>query len=318
MWISVILLVVGIFLLYLGAEWLVKGSSRLALALGLSPVVVGLTIVAMGTSAPELVASLQAQLASNAGDIVIGNVIGSNIYNVGLVLGLAAFIAPLTVHSDIVRREAPLAIIVSIMLLLMMIGGTIRRWEGAILCLSFLSYIGLQVRITRHSKKQDSLVKELTSELEPTKVEKKLWFMVLLVLSGIAGLVAGARLLIDNAIILASALGISQRVIGLTLVAFGTSLPELATTIVAAVKKERDIAVANVIGSNIFNILLIVGTVGVIRPIHFEKALLHRDGMFMLAIIVLMMLMVIRRQELRRWQGGLLFLVCVLYGYFLF
>jgi len=317
MLLTVSLFCVGIVILYLGADWLVRGSSQLALALGITPVVVGLTVVAFGTSAPELVASLQAQLAQDAGNIVIGNVIGSNIYNVGLILGLAAVMAPLTVHSDIVVREAPLAIGVSVLMLLLMIGGVVTRWEGAALFLCFLAYVGLQFWIVRSGKAKDSLVQELTEELEPAKGGKIGWFIVLVVV-GIVGLVLGARLLIDNAIIMAEALGISQRVIGLTLVAFGTSLPELATTLVAALKKERDIAVANVIGSNIFNILLILGTVALIRPIHFESSLLTHDGSFMLGIIVLMMLMVIWQRRLERWMGALLVLACLVYGYFLF
>lgn len=313
----ILLLFAGILVLYFGAEGLVRGSSQIALALGISPVVVGLTVVAFGTSAPELVASLQAQLVSNAGNIVIGNVIGSNIYNVGLVLGLAALIAPIEVHSDIVTREAPLAIAVSVLLLLMMIGGVVGRWEGGVLMVFFIAYVLFQIRVAKTGKKKDSLVKELTAELKPDK-EVKLWVMALLVILGIIGLVVGAKLLIDNAIILAKGFGISQRVIGLTLVAFGTSLPELATTLVAVIKKERDIAVANVIGSNIFNILLIVGSVSLIRPIHFEEKLLFRDGPFMLAIIILMMLLVIKKHRLVRWQGALLVLACLAYGFFLF
>lgn len=318
--ITFLLFLAGIVVLYFGAEWLVRGSSQLALILGVSPVVVGLTVVAMGTSAPELVASLQAQLTQNAGNIVIGNVIGSNIYNVGLILGLAAIMAPLQIHSDIVVREAPLAIGASVLLLLLMFGGVVTRVDGVILFACFIAYIFLQLWIVRSGKKKDQLVKELTEELTPpsAKERKQAWWFVVLVLVGIVGLVIGARLLIDNAIIIAKSLGISQRVIGLTLVAFGTSLPELATTLVAAIKKERDIAVANVIGSNIFNILLIVGTVAMVRPISFEQTLLTRDGIFMLGVIMLMMLFVIRKRRLERWMGALLVLACLVYGYFLF
>lgn len=317
MLIPILLFCLGVVILYFGAEWLVRGSSGLALSLGIAPVVVGLTIVAMGTSAPELVASLQAQLAQDAGSLVLGNVIGSNIYNVGLILGLAALIGPLTVHSDIVRRETPLAIGASVLMLLMMLGGVIQRWEGALLLLCFIAYLALQFYLVRKRGKKDSLAQELTEELKEAPKGSRLW-MVFLVLVGIGGLVVGARILIDNAIILAESLGISERVIGLTLVAFGTSLPELATTLVAAVKKERDIAVANVVGSNIFNILLILGAVAFIRPIHFDPILLSRDGIFMLFVIALLMVMISKGSKLTRWQGAFLCLICLAYGYWLF
>lgn len=320
MLVPTLLFCLGIVVLYFGADWLVRGSSSLALNLGVSPVIVGLTIVAMGTSAPELVASLQAQLAQDAGAIVLGNVIGSNIYNVGLILGLAAIIGPLHVHSDIVRRETPIAIGVSALLLIMMFGGVVYRWQGITLCILFIVYILFQIRLATSGKKLDTLAKEYTKELKPPKPAKrgKLWWMIFLIFGGMAALVLGARLLVDNAILIAESLGISQRVIGLTLVAFGTSLPELATTLVAAVKKQRDIAVANVVGSNIFNILLIIGTVATVRPITFDFDLMWRDGAFMLAVIVLMMLMILKGRRLERWQGAFLVILCLAYGYLLF
>lgn len=317
MLIPVLLICLGILILFFGAEWLVRGASALALDFGISPVVVGLTIVAMGTSAPELVASLQAQLVQDAGSVVLGNVIGSNIFNVGLILGLAAVIGPLQVHSDIVKRETPLAIGVSALMLIMMVGGVIQRWEGIVLCLCFIAYILFQIHIAKSGKGEDSLAKELMEEIEKPKGMSR-WWMIVLILVGIAALVIGARLLVDNALVLAIDLGISERVVGLTMVAFGTSLPELATTLVAAIKKERDIAVANVIGSNIFNILLILGTVATIRPIAFDRTLLTRDVVFMLVVICLAMLMFIRKNQLTRLQGSLLLLFCVVYGYFLF
>lgn len=317
MLISFIFLLLGILLLYFGAEWLVRGSSGLALNLGVSPVVVGLTVVAFGTSAPELVASLHAQLAFGAGNIALGNAIGSNIWNIGLVLGLSAILTPLEVASPIVRREAPFAIWVTVLLLLMMMGGTLNRWEGGLLFASLIAYVAFQIRIARLGKKADKLVTSLTKELAPAKT-KKPWYLLLLISVGIALLLSGARLLIDNAIFLAKAFGLSQRVIGLTLVAFGTSLPELATSLVAALKKERDIAVANVIGSNIFNILGIIGLAAFIRPIAFERALLTFDGPFMLGILLLMMLLIIRKKKLGRWGGAALVGVCLFYVYCLF
>lgn len=315
--VPVLLFLAGILILYFGAEWLVRGSSQLALSFGISPLIVGLTVVAMGTSAPELVAGLQAQLVQHAGSIVLGNVVGSNIYNIGLILGLAALIGPLEVHSSIVKREMPFAIFASALMVLMMLGGVIHRWEGGILVLLFAAYIYFQIRLVRTGRKADSLAQELSEELTPPGRTNRFW-LGFLILGGISALVVGAKLLIDNAVIIAEAAGISQRVIGLTMVAIGTSLPELATTLVAAVKKERDIAVGNVVGSNLFNILLILGGVAVIRPISFDLTMVRRDGPFMLAIIVLTMLMILRKGKLTRWNGALLLILSCVYSYFLF
>ncbi|MCB1215069.1 MAG: calcium/sodium antiporter [Deltaproteobacteria bacterium] len=317
MLIPILLFIVGIIILYFGADWLVDGSSQLALRLGISPVIVGLTVVACGTSAPELVASLQAQLVQGAGDVVLGNVVGSNIYNVGFILGLSALIFPVTVHSDIIKREAPLALFASVVMLGMMWGGVLERWEGFLLLFGFVAYILLQVHLVRKARSQDKLKKEYQEEIKEDKKQKISWLLFLVFL-GIGSLILGAKLLIDNAIILAEHFGISQRVIGLTLVAFGTSLPELATTLVAAFKKQNDIAVANVVGSNLFNILLILGSVAAIKPIHFEARLLHADAPFMVAVLVAMLLFILRKKQLNRLQGGLLLTSCLIYAYFLF
>ncbi len=319
MLITVLLLCLGIVLLYFGAEWLIRGSSQLAFILGVSPIIVGLTVVAMGTSAPELITSLYSQLIENDGSVVVGNVIGSNIYNVGLVLGLAAIITQVQVHSDIIRREAPIAIAVTLLFLVFMWNLSISSWEGAVLFVLFISYIWFQIKLARTAKKRDSFVKEMTEEIEKgLKADKKTSpaLLVLLILVGIAGIGTGAFLLVENAMEIARHFGVSTGVVGLTIVAMGTSLPELTTTLVAAFKKEVDLAVGNIVGSNIFNILLILGVTSLTGRIEFEPYLLHRDGIFMLAIILLMMLFIILKKQVLRWHGLLLFLSCMGYIYF--
>ncbi|MCP5467949.1 MAG: calcium/sodium antiporter [Deltaproteobacteria bacterium] len=319
MLIPVILLLVGVVLLYFGSEWLVKGASLLAVSLGISPVVVGLTIVAMGTSAPELITSLYSQLFANEGNVVIGNVIGSNIYNVGLVLGLAAIITQIQVHSDIIRREAPIAIAVTVLMLAFMWNYSISRWEGAILFILFLGYVYLQIRLARSAKKHDSFVKEMSQELEKELKEEKQKSPLLLstlILVGITGIGFGSFLLIENAMEIARYFGLSTGIIGLTIVALGTSLPELTTTLVAAFKKEVDLAVGNIVGSNIFNILLILGATALTGKVKFDPYLLQRDGLFMLAIILLMMIFIIIKKKIIHWHGALLFLSCIAYLYF--
>ncbi len=321
MLISILFILFGIALLYYGGEWLVKGSSRLALHLGVAPLVLGLTVVAFGTSAPELVSSLIAQISQGSGSVAVGNVIGSNIYNIGFVLGISALIYPIVVNSSLFRRELPICIGVSALLLFMMWDGGISRADGAILLLCFIGYIAFQFREARRSKEMKANVKkefeEYTERLE-APVASKLWFHIGAIILGSVMLVIGADFLVRNAIVLARMVGISERVIGLTVVAFGTSLPELATSVIAAMRKEADIAVGNIVGSCIFNILLIVGAVAAIKPLAFDPTLLRIDAPFMLGLTVVMMLLLIRGRKLHKWEGGLLLAAALGYTAFLF
>ena len=250
-------LLLGLVLLYFGAEGLVRGSSSLALRLGLSPLVVGLTVVAFGTSSPELVVSLKAAL-DGQGAISVGNVVGSNICNIGLILGLCALITPIATNSQIVRVDIPIMLGITAVSLFILADGAIGRNEGFLLVALLVAYIIFSIRLARRQP-ADALGAEFGEEV---KISKRG-----LVSGGLVILVLGARFLVDGAVIIARTLGWSEALIGLTIVAIGTSLPELATSLVAAVKKEADIAVGNIVGSNIFNLLGILGITAIVHPL---------------------------------------------------
>ena len=317
MLIPILLILGGIALLYFGAEWLVSGASRLAKRFGIRPLIIGLTVVAFGTSAPELFSSLVAQLSLGAGSVAVGNVVGSNIYNVGLVLGLSALIFPVAVHSTVVKREAPICVFVTILVILFMWNGTISRIESFGLIALFLAYTVYQFIEARRSRDEMKLSGEFEAILADRKQQSTLFLFALIIIGSVA-LAAGAFLLVDNGVSLGRLFGISDRVIGLTVVAIGTSLPELATAIVAARQKHSDLLVGNVIGSNIFNILLIVGVVGSLSPLTFDPALMQIDAPFMLALTVFLMFLLLTGRKLHRWQGSLLLIAAVAYTGYLY
>ncbi len=260
---TLLILVLGLVLLYFGAEGLVRGSSSLALRLGLSPLVVGLTVVAFGTSTPELVVSLKAAYLGQ-GDISVGNVVGSNICNIGLILGFSALIIPIKVASQIVRIDTPIMIGATGLALLFLRDGSLSRTEGVILFVLLIAYVIFSVIIARKDA-TDPLAAEFGEEIKISK--SGVAVDLLMVAGGLVLLVFGARFLVDAAIDIAKSAGLSEAVIGLTIVAIGTSLPEFATSLVAALKKEADIAVGNVIGSNIFNIFCILGISATVTPL---------------------------------------------------
>lgn len=260
---TLLILALGLVLLYFGAEGLVRGSSSLALRLGLSPLVVGLTVVAFGTSTPELVVSLKAAYLGQ-GDISVGNVVGSNICNIGLILGFSAVIIPIKVASQIVRIDTPIMIGATGLALLFLRDGSLSRTEGIILFVLLIAYVIFSVIIAKKDA-TDPLAAEFGEEIKISK--SGVAVDLLMVAGGLVLLVLGARFLVDAAIEIAKAAGLSEAVIGLTIVAIGTSLPEFATSLVAALKKEADIAVGNVIGSNIFNIFCILGISAMVTPL---------------------------------------------------
>lgn len=258
-------LALGLVLLVVGAEFLVKGSSRLATAAGISPLVIGLTIVAFGTSAPEMAVSVDAAWSDQA-DLALGNVVGSNIFNVLFILGLSALIVPLAVAQQLVRLDVPIMILASILVLLMGMDGKIGRTDGIIL---FASIIGYTVFLIRQSRKESSaLVKEEYEQEYSQKSGRAEHpaMNVVFILGGLVLLVLGAGWLVDAAVEIAQYFGVSELVIGLTIVAAGTSLPEVATSVIASIRGERDIAVGNVVGSNIFNILAVLGLSSAVSP----------------------------------------------------
>ena len=258
-----LVLVLGLVLLYFGAEGLVRGSSSLALRLGVAPLLVGLTVVAFGTSTPELVVSLKAAYLGQ-GDISVGNVVGSNICNIGLILGFSALIIPIKVASQIVRIDTPIMIGVTALALALLYDGTLSRVEGIVLFGLLVAYVLFSIRLAK-KQPSDPLAGEFSEEMKVSKWG--VWEDVAFIVGGLLMLVFGARFLVEAAIDIAKTFGLSEAVIGLTVVAVGTSLPEFATSLVAALKKEADIAVGNVVGSNIFNILGILGISSAVTPL---------------------------------------------------
>lgn len=257
-----VLLISGLILLYVGAELLVKGSSGVALRAGIPSLVVGLTIVAFGTSAPELVVSITAGL-QGTGDMAVGNVVGSNIMNIAVIIGLSAVILPLKANLKVLKIDIPIVITISFLMLVFLLDKTILRYEAILLVILFVMYVTFTVVQGRREQKK------IEGEDETIIIDKKrpLSLDIIFIIAGLASLVFGSKLFVNGATDLARIFGISDAVIGLTIVAGGTSLPELATSVIAAVKKEEDIAIGNIVGSNIFNILGILGITGTMTPL---------------------------------------------------
>jgi cation:H+ antiporter len=254
---------VGFVLLYFGAEWLVKGSSSLARSLGITPIVIGLTVVAFGTSAPELVVSLISSIQGKS-MIAVGNVVGSNICNIALVLGLSALFNPIKSDPSVVRRDIPIMLAISLYLLLLTFNSTLGRIEGATLFAGIILYTYMNYYL---AKKEKAGAAEIESELEEIGFIASRPKQIILILLGIAGVVGGAQIVVENAVVIMKILGVDEKFIGLTIVAFGTSLPELATSVVAAMRGEMDISIGNLVGSNVFNIMSVLGIAALVRPI---------------------------------------------------
>lgn len=308
---NILYIAVSLVLLFFGAEALVRGSASIALRAGLSSLMVGLTIVAFGTSSPELVVSIKAAL-SDQGAIAVGNVVGSNSFNIGIILGLTALICPIPVHRQIIRIDAPIALAVALILPLLLFNGHLGRLSGAFLFTGIICYIVMNVFLARKESNtaQPSSDGELL-EAAPTRH----WIIdVLLILGGLGILVLGSRLLVDNAVVLAKGLGVSEALIGLTIVAAGTSMPELATSVVAAIRKQPDIAIGNVIGSNVFNILGILGISSMLAPLN-ATGITMLDYGFMIAFSLLLLPLLYTGRVLHRVEGLLLL---GLYGVYLF
>ncbi len=300
MTVTIIQAAAGLALLFFGGEALVRGATALARRMGISPLAIGLTVVAFGTSAPELVVSISAVL-SGADDISVGNVVGSNIANIALILGLAAVLRPVAVEAKVVRLDAPLVVLVSLVLLGVFARGHASRIEGFLLLLGLVAYLTFTFWEARRESEQ---VREEFAAATPG-VSKSAALSVLLVVAGFGMLVVGGSFLVTAAVALATSLGISQAVIGLTIVAVGTSLPELATTVIASLRRQGDIAVGNVIGSNLFNILGILGTTALIHPLERGGVTWTDLGIMVALACVLMALLYIRR-GLGRVEGCLL------------
>lgn len=301
---ALLLITLGIVGLFFGGETLVKGASRLAFRFGVSPLVIGLTVVAFGTSMPELVVSLNAA-AQGSSEISIGNVVGSNIFNIGFILGVTGLITPIIVHISLLRREIPIMIAVSVLTILLASDGQLNMLDGILLLAGIIIFTVGLIWDSRREKMTKADSEEL-EELEGVQGTINLSVELLRVIGGIILLVIGARLTVDGAVIFARSVGISELVIGLTLVAGGTSLPELATSLIAALRKQNDISVGNVVGSNIFNLLCILGLTGIVRPITIAPSVLQFDVWVMLAFAILLLPFAWRRTLGRRAAAAFL------------
>lgn len=313
---TIIWLLVGLGLIVLGADWLVDGASSIARKAGVSEFVIGLTIVGFGTSCPELVVSLTGALEGNA-DIAIGNVIGSNIFNVLFILGLTALLCPVSMTKENRKKDIPLTIVVTVMLLAFGLNSTLwgagsadrlSRLEGAIFLAAFGAY-----------NTESFLTGKPASEESTDSKNLKLWMAVLLVLSGLAGLIYGGNLFVESATKLARVLGVSDKFIAVTILAGGTSLPELATSLVAALKGRDQLALGNILGSNVFNILLILGSSALITPLSFAS-ITNVDAVVLLLSMVLLLLWAYsgRRERIDRLEGAIMLLLFGAYYTYLF
>ena len=303
---DIIVLIVGFVLLIKGADFLVVGASGIAEKFHIPPIVIGLTIVAFGTSAPEAAISISAGLKGVTG-ISIGNVLGSNIINILLILGITACIVPLKVEKNTIWREIPFTVGITVLLVVMgAIFGEVGFFTG---CIFWILFIGFLVYLFRMAMKNQEEVVECPHKRQPV------WVLALVTVIGLAAIILGSNMTVDSASNIASRLGMSDRLIGLTIVAFGTSLPELVTSITAARKDNVDIAIGNIVGSNIFNILFVLGTTCLVTTVPYASKFLI-DGIVCIGAAVLLWLCVVKTKELKRW-GGALFLICYA-GYFIY
>lgn len=311
-------LIAGLVLLVVGAEALVRGASRIAATFGISSLVIGLTVVAFGTSSPELAVSVMSSL-SGASDIALGNVIGSNIFNVLFILGVSALIIPLVVHQQIIKMDVPILIGLSLLTWWMAADGNIQIWEGAVLILLGIAYTILLIRMSKKEKKAVQHEYDEAFGEQPAKDPKtKIWMSALFVLAGLALLILGSRWLVDGAVYIAKSLGVSDLVIGLTIIAAGTSLPEVATSIIAALRGERDIAVGNVVGSNLFNIFFILGIAAVSGGgIAVADSAIRFDLPVMTVVAFACLPIFFTGSRLDRWEGAVFLLYYIAYTAYL-
>ena len=317
MFLDCVLLIVGMALLVKGADWFVDGSSKIAKAMKIPPLVIGLTLVSMGTSMPEASVSINSSV-NGLTDMSIGNIVGSDIFNTLLILGVSALIVPLSIGRDIKVYDIPIMVGIYVLLILFAFAITPLRldwWEGVIFLALFVGYTAFLIVRTKRENKRAEAERAENAETEKEDAARKktpLWLRIVLVVIGLAGIIFGGDLVVDNAAEIAKRLGMSETLVGLTIVAVGTSLPELVTSVVASVKKENDIAIGNVIGSNIFNIVFILGVSSAVGSLTLAPSALT-DLLVMLGSGILIMLIAFFSKKLTRWQGALM--VALYIGY---
>ena len=313
------LVIVGLVLLLGGGELLVRGASRLAAALGVSPLLIGLTVVAFGTSSPELAVSIQSSFAGQA-DLAIGNVVGSNILNVLLILGISSLLAPLVVAAQIVRWDVPLMIGASLLSLALALDRQYGRIDGAVLFASLLLYIAWSIRQSRRESRQikEEFAREYGEE-RPPSAPGRIVINLVLIAVGLGLLILGSRWLVQGSTEIARLLGVSELIIGLTIIALGTSMPEVVTSAVASVRGERDIAVGNVVGSNLFNLLCVLGVASLVspQPIRVAEAVLWFDMPVMIGVAVACLPIFFTGHRISRWEGALFLAYYVAYTTYL-
>lgn len=296
-----LLILLSCLILFAGAELLVRGGASLALKLGLTPLLVGLTVVAFGTSMPELIVSLKAAFLGQS-DIAIGNVVGSNLFNIAIILGLSAVVFPITTHLQILRWDAPVLLGVTLLVPLTFLDGVVSRLEGGILVLAAVAYTWWAIRMARKDQAQGH---EAHVDIPEIKERGSVFTDILKIVGGLVVLVLGSRLLVDNAVVIAKSLGVSEAIIGLTVIAAGTSMPELATSVVAAFRKQSDIALGNVLGSNLFNLLFVLGGSSVVHPVR-TAGLAPVDLWMMIGLTAVLVPMLATGKRLSRSEGLLL------------
>ena len=298
---NLLLLLAGLVGLFFGGNWLVRGASNLAMSFGVSILIIALTFVAIGTSMPELLVSVQAALAGKS-DLAIGNVLGSNIANIGLILGATGLIAPLSVKAVLLRREIPIMILFTVFTYILTLDGQIGRVDGLLLLFSFAGFNTMFYFLAKKEQDaRDHLLGDVDDEQITSKLGRPKEFLFLLL--GIAALVVGSRLMVEGAVNIARLVGVSELVIAITLVAFGTSLPELAASLSAAFHKKTDLAIGNIVGSNIANLLLILGVTSLLRPIAVSRAEVQFEFLVMIAFAVLLIPFT-RHQKFGRRQSA--------------
>jgi cation:H+ antiporter len=311
---TILLFIAGLVILIVGADLLVRGASRLAAAFGVSPLVIGLTIVAIGTASPEIAVSLQAAV-NGQGDLTLGNVLGSNIFNILFILGITALLAPIVIAEQLIRKDAPIMLGVSLLALGLAFDGNLGFVDGMVLLSCMVVYVVFALRQSRleSTKVQNEYAEEFAAK-EP-RTTKNMLMNLFFILAGLGLLVWGSRWLVDSAVFIAKALGVSELVIGLTIVAVGTSLPEVATSIIAALKKESDIAVGNAVGSNIFNLLGVLGLGAFLAPegISVAQRVLMLDFLVMVFVALVCLPVFYIDNRISRVEGTLLLGYYVLY-----
>lgn len=305
MFLAIALLIVGLFLLVYGADRLVYGAAVISRSLSVPPLIIGMTIVGIGTSLPELIVSVTAALNGQI-DMAVGNVLGSNITNILLILGVAALIHPLSVQSEILRRELPLMLAVTVLCGFVLMNNTLSRLDGLLLLAAAAGFILLMLKIARRAQQQgnDSLTVEQLAELpqDSSNTVAILWLVLAFII-----LPLSSKMIVDNATVIAHYFGLSELVVGLTIIAVGTSLPELATSIAGALKGEDDMAIGNIIGSNIFNTVIVLGVPALLSPGSVDPAAFHRDYWIMLAVsIIFSALCIGRKHRIGHLAGALL------------